>query len=662
MIGDAVDYPTIKAASNTKNGSVVVAGFDPGQGSTTNFYIGIRNINIDTTAVEETKQIYLLNWAVSQATSLINVNFVMPKNSQHIGIEMNGGSGGGGSGTAMGDLTFTGGLIGILYNNQQYSIKNVKFTNVGTGIAIQHAFVVVFQGIDCVNVGICVDMGQEDDAGSLTLLDSKCDTCGVVVNGSSSILLENIAVTSSGPTLRSNGTELVKGSLAGKTYILGHIYKDNNNKISSTKGTYLPYTKRGSLAASNGAYYTKEQPQYTDYPLSAFASVKDAGAAGDGVTDDTAALQRALLANAHCKVTYFPHGVYVVTDTLYVPPGSRIVGEVWSTITASGPKFADASNPHVMFQVGKPGDVGVAEITDMLFTVADVLPGAIIVEVNMRGANQGDVSFHNSHYRIGGAADSKTETACQTESDPCKAAFLVLHLGKTSSTYIENTWLWSADHDLDGPANQQIGTGKFPNQSYYHGELEQRQILTSSFTGRGMLIEATTATWLIGTASEHHTLYAYQFNNAANVMAAMMQVETPYWQPLPRAPAPWTPNATWSDPTFSGCNGVKECYMQWSLRILGSNTHTLNLYGQGFWVYFNGPNDGACTGPNGSCQRNIADLQDQKAGNGVELYQLNTRGVQNMVILGGSGGTIAATQPQNVGSWGGVVAGYLGFA
>ena len=58
--------------------------------------------------------------------------------------------------------------------------------------------------------------------------------------------------------------------------------------------------------------------------------LKDRGAKGDGQTDDTAALQAALLANANCKVTYFPHGVYLVTDTLYVPPGSRIVGEVSS--------------------------------------------------------------------------------------------------------------------------------------------------------------------------------------------------------------------------------------------------------------------------------------------------------------------------------------------
>jgi glucan 1,3-beta-glucosidase len=428
--------------------------------------------------------------------------------------------------------------------------------------------------------------------------------------------------------------------LIGKTYAAGHIYKDDDGNPMVSNGTYLSYTERGSLTGADGKYFTKKQPQYLDYPATAFASVKDAGARGDGITDDTAALQQALLSNADCKITYFPHGVYLVTNTIYVPPGSRIVGEVWSTITASGDNFRDDSNPRPMLQVGKPGEVGIVEFSDMLFTVADILPGAIIVEVNMAGTSQGDVSFHNSHYRIGGAADSLLETACQTISDPCKAAFMVLHLGETSSTYIENAWLWSADHDLDGDYVQQIGTG------------------------RGMYIESTQATWLVGTGSEHHTLYAYQFNNAANVFAALMQVETPYWQPLPRAPLPWTVNATWNDPDFSGCDkgNISQCYMQWSLRVIGEETHTLPLYGQGFWVFFNGPNYGACAGPNGICQINIVDFDEGvKSGMGIELFNLNTKGVQNLITIGGSNGTIVATQESSPGSWGGVVAAFLGF-
>lgn len=107
-------------------GSIVVNGNDDGQPSTNNFYIGIRNVNIDTTAISSSQQVYVLNWAVSQATNLINVHFKMPSGSEHVGIEMDGGDTGGGSGLFMGDLTFTGGNVGILFSNQQYAIRNVR--------------------------------------------------------------------------------------------------------------------------------------------------------------------------------------------------------------------------------------------------------------------------------------------------------------------------------------------------------------------------------------------------------------------------------------------------------------------------------------------------------------------------------------------------------
>ena len=69
-----------------------------------------------------------------------------------------------------------------------------------------------------------------------------------------------------------------------------------------------------------------------------------------------------------------------------------------------------------------------------------------------------------------------------------------------------------------------------------------------------MLVESTKATWLVGTAYEHNTLYQYNLNNAQNVYIGMQQSETPYWQgsgSASLAPAPWT--AAGSDPTFSNC-------------------------------------------------------------------------------------------------------------
>jgi glucan 1,3-beta-glucosidase len=198
--------------------------------------------------------------------------------------------------------------------------------------------------------------------------------------------------------------------------------------------------------------------------------------AGDGTTDDTASLQAVLDAAAGTQVVYFPHGIYLLSDTLIVPPGSRLVGEAWTELSARGAKFADAKSPTPMVQVGAPGAVGVAQMTDFLFTVADVLPGAVLVEVNMAGPRPGDVGCFNCHFRIGGAMGSKVETNCKTPM-ACNAARLCAHFTEGSSAYWENSWAWSADHDLDG------NNPAMPS------------------TGGGFLVEAQNGTWMLGIGS-----------------------------------------------------------------------------------------------------------------------------------------------------------------
>jgi glucan 1,3-beta-glucosidase len=273
--------PTLKATASFLTGSMVVNGNDDGQPSTNNFYIGIRNVKIDTTSVPGNQETYALNWAVSQATNLINVHFEMPEGSEHVGIEMDGSESGGGSGLFMGDLTFTGGLVGILFSNQQYGIRSVSFKNVATGILVQHAFTLTLQQIDCNGVGICVDAGGQGTTGSLSMIDSSCQDCGAVVNGSSAFVLENIASTNSGPMLKTNGQDTLIGDLLGKTYAVGHVHRSNNGTVEDfAQGTYLDPTQRGKLVGKDGQYLSKSQPQYADWDASAFSSVKDCGAKG----------------------------------------------------------------------------------------------------------------------------------------------------------------------------------------------------------------------------------------------------------------------------------------------------------------------------------------------------------------------------------------------
>jgi len=193
-------------------------------------------------------------------------------------------------------------------------------------------------------------------------------------------------------------------------------------------------------------------------------------------------------------------------------------------------------------------------------------------------------------------------------------------------------WGWTADHDLDAGYGQEVGTG------------------------RGFLIEATKGTWLIGTASEHHRLYAYQLYNAQQVYISMSQIESPYDQPSPQAPAPWTPNAAFHDPTFSNCpTNDPKCFMQWALRIIGNDSTVINIYGSGCWVFFD--SHASCGNNNvDNCQDSIVDVQTNSKD--VVLYNLNVRAVRDLVTLNGKG---VVPRTENQGSWGGVIAAYFGF-
>jgi glucan 1,3-beta-glucosidase len=97
--------------------------------------------------------------------------------------------------------------------------------------------------------------------------------------------------------------------------------------------------------------------------------------------------------------------------------------------------------------------------------------------------------------------------------------------------------------------------------------------------------------------------------------------------------------------------------MQWALRILGDSTHTVNVYGGGYWVFFN--DFGGC--PGDYCQDQIVDLENLRKGDGVVLYNVNTRGVKDPIVIGGSGGTVGAAAADNPGSWGAAVGAFLGY-
>ncbi|KAJ6101768.1 hypothetical protein N7486_004195 [Penicillium sp. IBT 16267x] len=620
LVGDPLNPPVIKAAANFPNDHIVY-GKDPNQGGTTNFYIGIKNIIIDSTAVSPSQSIALLDWTVSQATQLANVVFNMPDYSTgHVGVTSQYDYN---SNIILNDLTFYGGATGLKLSGQQWILKNIKTSGTTTGISAGGFNVVC---LDCYFEYAATGIDATGISGSLVVIDSSASNLGTMISsGANSITLENIS--NSGTTLQINGQTVLSGNV-GDTWVYGHYYARGSWSAQTAAGLDLT-TPRSASLLSGGKYVTVAPPTYQQYSVNNVINIKTVSGYpvyGDGATDDTANINAILSQYAGCKIIYFPAGTYIVTNTINVPKGSIIYGDAYGTaISAVGGNFYNPAAPTTMVRVGNAGDVGTAQISDMVFTVADVLQGCKLVEVNIAGSTPGAVGFWNCHFRIGGAAGSKVETNCGGTPDQCRAAWGLLHLTSTSSAYIENMWGWTADHDLDGGYGQTISTG------------------------RGLLVEATAGTWLVGTSMEHHTLYQYNYNNAQNVFSAFQQSETPYWQGPGNdpAPAPWSSYLTSSDPNFSNCAGQPAtCNMAWFERISGSSN--LFLYNGMLWAFFN--NYGGC---NGDCQENAVDISSSSA---LYIYGQNVRAVTNIFLEDSSA---IATESANSGGWGGVVAAYL---
>ena len=398
--------------------------------------------------------------------------------------------------------------MGINFNGQQMEFNSTAFLVCKTTIKINSCF-------DCVMTSMSFAYGEVgvdliSGLGFFALLDSTASGLGTVVKtfaettGDHSVIIENFPQGSGvGSVVSTNTNAVLLANGVSDAWVYGNVYTRGSPSTGSHQTGTTFSTLRSPVLLSNGNFVTVPLPIYLDLDVPNVINIKSVPGLpflGDGVNDDTANL------NAASKLLFSPQGTYIVTSTLFFPPGSCVVGEAWSAISASGNTFENPSTPVPMIMVGHSGDTGVAQFSDMLFAVADILPGCTLVEINIEGAAPGDVGNWNSHFRIGGAAGSKVRTNCGGDPGNCPAAYMMLHLTTTSSAYIENMWGWTADHDLDGNENQNIATGI------------------------GMLIESTKGTWLHGTAFEHNTLYQYNFNNAQNVFAGMQQSKTPYWQ------------------------------------------------------------------------------------------------------------------------------------
>jgi len=231
-----------------------------------------------------------------------------------------------------------------------------------------------------------------------------------------------------------------------------------------------------------------------------------------------------------------------------------------------------------------------------------------VVEWNVHGTGTAAAGAWDTHIRLGSAAGTNLESSqCPTGDgvpSNCFSSFMGLHLTSGSSAYIEGLWVWNGDHDLDGSGAQ-----------------------VSVFSGRGIFSESQGPVWLIGTAAEHHALYQYNLVNAANHYMGLIQTETPYYQPSPAPPSPFSINSAYHDPSFpSGQTSA------WALNVQSSSN--IFVYGAGLYSFFQNYNQDCVNSGAMNCQSGILNVDSSSS---LSIYSLSTLGSTFQVSVNGAG-------------------------
>ena len=245
--------------------------------------------------------------------------------------------------------------------------------------------------------------------GSLILVDA------IIANTPTGIVTSLLADNSTSLLLQNVGFFKVKNSITdnvlSKVLLAGgdEVKLDNwafgrvmnaHGESSFIHGAAIPTMDRvESLLSTELAYvrpnfYTRRRPKYTDIGQSQIINLKSAGAKGDGVTDDTTALNSIFSAAANMSsIVFVPFGIYRVTDTIKIPVGSRVIGQAWPQIMGEGKRFSNQLARRPVVQVGEPDESGVVEIQDMMITVKSATAGAVLLQWNVHEITRGSAGL-----------------------------------------------------------------------------------------------------------------------------------------------------------------------------------------------------------------------------------------------------------------------------
>ena len=300
---------------------------------------------------------------------------------------LEGGAGSGGSHAA---VTVVGGRIGADLRGTQPAATITGFTLTGqTGPALlvagRQAVAAVGLRIRANHAGpiLRTRTSWGPHHGQLCLVDSSIEFDSPhdapAIQAASSLTLHDVYVRNAAQILRGPGPHRLDGQPTGWTHVeefaLSVTSRPLSPKVSKERlrypmpiyvdGRRIDQAALGRAAASQAppADLQSRHLWGEDFPTfesPGCANVRAApyAARGDGKTDDTAALQRAI---DDSEIVFVPKGIYLVSKTLRLRARTKLIGvhRSFSVLLASvapGGDFADADHPHPLVDTANDAD------------------------------------------------------------------------------------------------------------------------------------------------------------------------------------------------------------------------------------------------------------------------------------------------------------------
>jgi hypothetical protein len=300
------------------------------------------------------------------------------------------------------DLHFHGGRYGILAEKPspawQFTLIDSTFDGQREAAIREHeaSLTLVNVAMRNVPVGIDIDQGYSDWLWGKDVRFENISRAAVIISNENNVYtqigFEN-ALASRVPVFaqfRDSGKKVAGPAAAYQVKAFNYGLTLPGLGVTGTFATNMQATPLKALPAPAGPAIRLLPP------TTQWANVRGLGVKGDGKTDDTAALQKAIDGN---RVVYLPSGFYQVSDTLKLRPDSVLIAlhpnETQIVLPDNTPGYQGVGAPKALLQSADGGD---AIVSGIGLATSGINPRATAL-LWTAGANSlvQDVKFQGGH-------------------------------------------------------------------------------------------------------------------------------------------------------------------------------------------------------------------------------------------------------------------------